>query len=52
MSARANARFTIATYNMHKCRGLDRRVRPDRIVEVLKETGADTTSTTTRHSRQ
>jgi len=33
--------FTIATYNIHKCRGLDRRVRPDRIVEVLKETGAD-----------
>jgi len=33
--------FTIATYNVHKCRGLDRRVRPDRIVEVLKETGAD-----------
>ena len=33
--------FTVATYNIHKCRGLDRRVRPDRIVEVLKETGAD-----------
>ena len=33
--------FRIATYNIHKCRGLDRRVRPDRIVEVLKETGAD-----------
>ena len=33
--------FTIATYNIHKCRGLDHRVRPDRIVEVLKETGAD-----------
>src|ERR1044072_2681033 len=33
--------FTIATYNIHKCRGLDRRVRPDRVVEVLKETGAD-----------
>ena len=33
--------FTIATYNIHKCRGLDRRVRPDRIVQVLKETGAD-----------
>ncbi|HMF57906.1 MAG TPA: endonuclease/exonuclease/phosphatase family protein [Pyrinomonadaceae bacterium] len=26
---------------MHKCRGLDRRVRPERIVEVLRETGAD-----------
>jgi endonuclease/exonuclease/phosphatase family metal-dependent hydrolase len=33
--------FTIVTYNIHKCRGLDRRVRPDRIVEVLRETGAD-----------
>src|SRR6185503_3656242 len=33
--------FTIATYNIHKCRGLDRRVRPNRIVDVLKETGAD-----------
>lgn len=33
--------FTIATYNIHKCRGLDRRVRPDRILQVLKETGAD-----------
>lgn len=31
----------IATYNIHKCRGLDRRVRPARIVEVLRETGAD-----------
>ena len=33
--------FRIATYNIHKCRGLDRRVRPERIVEVLKKTGAD-----------
>jgi endonuclease/exonuclease/phosphatase family metal-dependent hydrolase len=33
--------FTIATYNIHKCRGLDRRVRPERIVAVLKEIGAD-----------
>jgi endonuclease/exonuclease/phosphatase family metal-dependent hydrolase len=33
--------FRIATYNIHKCRGLDRRVRPERIVDVLKETGAD-----------
>jgi endonuclease/exonuclease/phosphatase family metal-dependent hydrolase len=33
--------FRIATYNIHKCRGLDRRVRPERIVEVLKETDAD-----------
>ena len=33
--------FRIATYNIHKSRGLDRRVRPERIVEVLKENGAD-----------
>ena len=31
----------IATYNIHKCRGLDRRVRPERIVEVLHEVDAD-----------
>ena len=35
------ATFRITTYNIHKCRGLDRRVRPRRIVEVLKETDAD-----------
>src|SRR5262249_37328525 len=31
----------VVTYNIHKCRGLDRRVRPDRIVKVLKEINAD-----------
>lgn len=31
----------VATYNVHKCRGLDRRVRPARIVEVLREIDAD-----------
>jgi endonuclease/exonuclease/phosphatase family metal-dependent hydrolase len=31
----------IATYNVHKCRGMDRRVRPDRIVNVLREFDAD-----------
>ena len=34
-------RLRIATYNIHKCRGLDRRVRPARIVEVLREIDAD-----------
>lgn len=29
------------TYNVHKCRGLDRQVRPERIVEVLTELNAD-----------
>src|SRR5579872_22139 len=31
----------IATYNIHKCRGLDRRIKPTRIVEVLCEVEAD-----------
>ena len=35
------ATFRITTDNIHKCRGLDRRVRPRRIVEVLKETEPD-----------
>lgn len=34
-------RIRIATYNIHKCRGLDHRVRPARIVEVLREIDAD-----------
>jgi endonuclease/exonuclease/phosphatase family metal-dependent hydrolase len=31
----------VVTYNIHKCRGLDRAVRPDRIVSVLREIDAD-----------
>jgi endonuclease/exonuclease/phosphatase family metal-dependent hydrolase len=31
----------VATYNIHKCRGLDQRVRPARIAEVLDELDAD-----------
>ncbi len=31
----------IATYNIHKCRGLDRRIRPERIAEVIRELDAD-----------
>jgi endonuclease/exonuclease/phosphatase family metal-dependent hydrolase len=31
----------VATYNVHKCRGLDQRVRPSRIAEVLTELDAD-----------
>jgi endonuclease/exonuclease/phosphatase family metal-dependent hydrolase len=34
-------RIRVVTYNVHKCRGLDRRVRPERIVEVLREIDAD-----------
>lgn len=33
--------FRIVTYNVHKCRGLDQRVRPARIASVLKEINAD-----------
>ncbi|HXG66427.1 MAG TPA: endonuclease/exonuclease/phosphatase family protein, partial [Blastocatellia bacterium] len=32
--------FRIVTYNAHSCRGLDRRVRPERIAAVLRETDA------------
>ncbi len=31
----------VVTYNVHKCRGLDRRVKPERIAAVLHETGGD-----------
>src|SRR5437016_6151165 len=31
----------VVTYNIHKCRGLDRRVRPGRIVDILGEIDAD-----------
>jgi endonuclease/exonuclease/phosphatase family metal-dependent hydrolase len=31
----------VASYNIHKCRGVDGVTRPDRIVEVVRELGAD-----------
>jgi endonuclease/exonuclease/phosphatase family metal-dependent hydrolase len=31
----------VASYNIHKCRGVDGVTRPDRIVEVIRELGAD-----------
>lgn len=31
----------LATYNVHKCRGIDRRLRPERILRVLRELNAD-----------
>jgi endonuclease/exonuclease/phosphatase family metal-dependent hydrolase len=34
-------RLRIATYNIHKCRGLDGQTRTDRIASVLEEVGAD-----------
>jgi len=36
-----SALVRVATYNIHKCRGLDRLIRPDRIVEVLQQIDAD-----------
>lgn len=34
-------RLRVATYNIHKCRGLDGRMLPSRIAKVLKEVDAD-----------
>lgn len=34
-------RFHLATYNIHKCRGMDGRTRPSRIASVLKALKAD-----------
>jgi endonuclease/exonuclease/phosphatase family metal-dependent hydrolase len=31
----------VATYNIHRCRGMDRRVVPSRIADVLREIDAD-----------
>jgi endonuclease/exonuclease/phosphatase family metal-dependent hydrolase len=31
----------VVTYNVHKCRGLDGRIRPERIVRILREIDAD-----------
>jgi endonuclease/exonuclease/phosphatase family metal-dependent hydrolase len=37
----ADRTFRIATYNVHRCRGLDGRTRPDRIAAVLESIEAD-----------
>lgn len=34
-------RIRVVTYNIHKCRGLDRRIAPARIAEVLRSLDAD-----------
>lgn len=41
MRAPARPLIRIATYNVHKCQGLDRRVRPARIASVIRELEAD-----------
>ena len=38
---RDHPRFRVATYNTHKCRGIDGRIRPARVAEVLRELAAD-----------
>lgn len=35
------AEVRIATYNIHRCRGMDRRIVPARIVDVLRDINAD-----------
>jgi endonuclease/exonuclease/phosphatase family metal-dependent hydrolase len=34
-------KLRVVTYNVHRCRGIDSRLRPDRIVDVLRDVGAD-----------
>jgi len=36
-----SAEIRIATYNIHRCRGMDRRINPSRIVDVLRDINAD-----------
>lgn len=38
---RSSSLLRVVTYNIHKCRGLDRRVRPARIADVLRAVDAD-----------
>ncbi|HKC72178.1 MAG TPA: endonuclease/exonuclease/phosphatase family protein [Terriglobales bacterium] len=40
-TAAVNRQIRIVTYNIHKCRGLDRRTRPLRIASILRATNAD-----------
>lgn len=40
-TAAVNRQIRIVTYNIHKCRGLDRRTRPGRIAFILRQTNAD-----------
>ena len=40
-SGRRHVTLRVATYNIHRCRGMDRRVMPARIAEVLREIDAD-----------
>ncbi len=35
------ATLRVVTYNIHRCRGMDRRTRPDRVAAVLRDVDAD-----------
>jgi len=37
----SSLRIRIATYNIHKCRGLDRRTSPERIIAVVRQLDSD-----------
>jgi endonuclease/exonuclease/phosphatase family metal-dependent hydrolase len=39
--ARRHLDVRVATYNIHRCRGMDRRTMPSRIAEVIREMNAD-----------
>ena len=39
--ARRHVDVRIATYNIHRCRGMDRRTMPGRVAEVIREMNAD-----------
>jgi endonuclease/exonuclease/phosphatase family metal-dependent hydrolase len=39
--AQARTSFRVMTYNVHSCVGLDGRMRPERILQVIRSTGAD-----------
>jgi endonuclease/exonuclease/phosphatase family metal-dependent hydrolase len=41
LTERATRTIRVATYNIHRCRGLDGRTRPDRTAEVLASLDAD-----------
>lgn len=41
MSAHEPATLRVVTYNIHRCRGMDRRTRPDRVAAVLRAIDAD-----------
>ncbi len=39
--ARKSVDLRVATYNIHRCRGMDRRIVPSRVADVLRELDAD-----------